>query len=508
VQLNTTDQLTGIACGATTCPSFTVITGSTDANIEILKPDMSFTALSGSHNSVTGKYNVTFSVVNNGTAAMIPGTPLVIDFYCNDGSGNPTGSALATYTQAVNIAIGNTHTDNFMFTAANCANGLVAVISKGNNCICSTNKAPLDPNTVPIANADYATTPENTPVDLSILSNDIDLDGILDPATIDLDPSTPGIDLTYTVAGQGTFVVNPGTGIVTFTPAMNFNGPVTPIIYQVCDNGTPLPSQCDTAYIYIIVTPAVPIVTINPPTCYAAGTATISNYNPSFTYTFTPATSGISIGASGLISGMTVGTSYTITAGVASHTSAPSATFSIMAVLSAPLLVLNPPSQSICSGGFATVNVSGNNGATVNWTSNLAGHTGTGTTFNTGILTNVGLSPMPVVIMATAETGTCIDKVTTVVTVMPEPRVLPSVQKVDACFYEIPHVTLTSVLPGTTINWQLIKISDNSIVSSGSGTDSINLFSSGIPVGNYMLKYTGIRLGCSSTERNIPVTIN
>jgi hypothetical protein len=91
---------------------------------------------------------------------------------------------------------------------------------------------------------------------------------------------------------------------------------------------------------------------------------------------------------------------------------------------------------------------------------------------------------------------------------MPEPRVLPSVQKVDACFYEIPHVTLTSVLPGTTINWQLIKISDNSIVSSGSGTDSINLFSSGIPVGNYMLKYTGIRLGCSSTERNIPVTIN
>ncbi|MCX6244304.1 MAG: Ig-like domain-containing protein, partial [Bacteroidetes bacterium] len=110
-------------------------------------------------------------------------------------------------------------------------------------------------NDPPVAVDDYATTPEDTPVTIAILSNDSDIDGSLDPATIDLDPSTPGIQTSYTVPGQGTFVVNPVTDIVTFTPVLNFNGVVTPIPYQVCDNGTPLPSQCAQAVIHVTVTP-------------------------------------------------------------------------------------------------------------------------------------------------------------------------------------------------------------------------------------------------------------
>jgi CshA-type fibril repeat protein len=48
-------------------------------------------------------------------------------------------------------------------------------------------------NDPPVAVANYATTFEDTPVTIAILGNDTDLDGTLDPATIDLDQSTPGI---------------------------------------------------------------------------------------------------------------------------------------------------------------------------------------------------------------------------------------------------------------------------------------------------------------------------
>ncbi len=110
-------------------------------------------------------------------------------------------------------------------------------------------------NDPPMANDDYATTPEDTPVTFNITSNDIDTDGAINPATVDLNPALPGQQTAYTVPGQGTFTVNLGTGDVTFTPVANFNGAVTPVAYNVCDNGTPLPAQCDQAIIYVTVTP-------------------------------------------------------------------------------------------------------------------------------------------------------------------------------------------------------------------------------------------------------------
>ncbi len=44
----------------------------------------------------------------------------------------------------------------------------------------------------------------------------------------------------------------------------------------------------------------------------ADGTSTITNYDNTLTYTFTPA--GPAVGAGGVITGMTVGTNYTVTA--------------------------------------------------------------------------------------------------------------------------------------------------------------------------------------------------
>lgn len=72
--------------------------------------------------------------------------------------------------------------------------------------------------------------------------------------------------------------------------------------------------------------PPGPTITAGAPTCTMDGTSTIDNYDPNETYTFDPA--GPSVGAGGLISGMTTGTSYTVVSGTISCPSQPSAPFS------------------------------------------------------------------------------------------------------------------------------------------------------------------------------------
>ncbi len=59
-----------------------------------------------------------------------------------------------------------------------------------------------------------------------------------------------------------------------------------------------------------LITPVVPTLAITAPTCTASGFATITNYDGTLTYDFTPA--GPTVDATGLISGMTFGTSYTV----------------------------------------------------------------------------------------------------------------------------------------------------------------------------------------------------
>ncbi|MBV5282122.1 MAG: HYR domain-containing protein [Paludibacter sp.] len=177
-------------------------------------------------------------------------------------------------------------------------------------------------------------------------------------------------------------------------------------------------------------------------------------------------------------------------------------------VIAAPSLSVAPTAQTICSGSPAALSVSGDNGGTVNWTSNLLGLTGTGTSFNTGALFNKGTSPLTIILNASVTAGSCADNTNATVTVLPEPRVTVVPSSAVVCFYEIPHFTLSSVLTGTTINWQLINNVDSSIVNSGSGPDNITLFSSPIPAGSYTLKVTGSKDGCNSAAVNVPLVVN
>lgn len=106
-------------------------------------------------------------------------------------------------------------------------------------------------NDLPVAVNDLTiTTNEDTPVSFPITTNDTDVDGVINPATVDLDPFTPAEDKTLTTA-QGVYTVN-NSGIVTFTPVLNYNGTTTAITYTVKDNEGGL---SNVAQIQIIVLP-------------------------------------------------------------------------------------------------------------------------------------------------------------------------------------------------------------------------------------------------------------
>ncbi len=112
-------------------------------------------------------------------------------------------------------------------------------------------------NTPPIAVDDINSTNEDTPITFNVTTNDYDLDithgnaGIVDNASVDLNPLLLGTQTSYTMSGQGTFTVN-NTGNVTFIPALNFNGFVTPLAYTVKDKSGAL---SDSALIIINVIP-------------------------------------------------------------------------------------------------------------------------------------------------------------------------------------------------------------------------------------------------------------
>ncbi|UZN02551.1 beta strand repeat-containing protein [Cellulomonas sp. S1-8] len=63
---------------------------------------------------------------------------------------------------------------------------------------------------------------------------------------------------SVTVAGQGTYVLDPGTGVVTFTPARGFSGVATPVTFRVTDA---YGQAAEATYTPTVVPPAPPTAT-------------------------------------------------------------------------------------------------------------------------------------------------------------------------------------------------------------------------------------------------------
>ncbi|UFU03564.1 tandem-95 repeat protein [Ruania suaedae] len=120
----------------------------------------------------------------------------------------------------------------------------------------------------PSAEADTETTPQNVDVDVAPLENDTPGDladggpGSFDPATLALltdglpDSTTVSDDgRTLTVPGEGEYVVDPETGIVTFDPEPLFRGDASSVTYTVTDQA----GNATTSTITITVSPIDPV---------------------------------------------------------------------------------------------------------------------------------------------------------------------------------------------------------------------------------------------------------
>ncbi|MEO6917403.1 MAG: hypothetical protein ABI151_18755, partial [Chitinophagaceae bacterium] len=88
----------------------------------------------------------------------------------------------------------------------------------------------------PTANSDVITACPGQPVLLDVSSNDTsaNIGGSINKSSIDLDPSSPGKQVSFTDPGKGIYTVD-GAGIVTFTPLGGFTG-VSVANYTVLDN--------------------------------------------------------------------------------------------------------------------------------------------------------------------------------------------------------------------------------------------------------------------------------
>lgn len=181
-------------------------------------------------------------------------------------------------------------------------------------------------------------------------------------------PTTPTITTTPpTCSADGSSAISNYNAAETyqFTPTGPsagaggaISGMVTGTNYTVVANDGTCPSAPSTSFSNAAATlpPSVPTISTTPPSCTADGSSTISNYNATAIYQFTP--TGPTAGAGGVISGMTLGSSYTVVASDGTCSSTASTSFSNAAQLPVPVASISG-NLSYCTGGNTTLTASG-----------------------------------------------------------------------------------------------------------------------------------------------------
>ena len=107
-------------------------------------------------------------------------------------------------------------------------------------------------------------------------------------------------------------------------------------------------SYSNSYLINVLAVPAIPAITTAAATCSADGSSTIANYTAGTVYGFTPA--GPTVDNTGLISGMVIGTSYTVTASNTDCTSLASVAFEIKKRNVLEASISGPISPEYCAG--------------------------------------------------------------------------------------------------------------------------------------------------------------
>ena len=119
-----------------------------------------------------------------------------------------------------------------------------AIDQSGNFGICTAEYVVIG-NTPPVVQNDTALTAVNVAVDINVILNDYDLKTNINVATLGV----------VVAPSHGSVVVDNKTGIVTYTPDLDYEG--TDIFrYEICDDGIPCVPECGNALVFITVIPA------------------------------------------------------------------------------------------------------------------------------------------------------------------------------------------------------------------------------------------------------------
>ncbi len=227
-----TFSATGLPAGLAIDPATGIVSGTIDANASQINGGVySITVTATDAGGATTSQTFTGTVTNpaptatNDSATTAEDTPIpAINVLGNDT--DPDGDPLTvTAASAPNgtVTINPDGTLNYVPNANfNGTDTITYTISDGDGgtstAAVTVTVTPV--NDVPVAVDDIATTNEDQPVTIGVLGNDSDVDG--DPLTV-----------TAATSPNGTVVINPD-GTITFTPALNFNGPTT-ITYTISD---------------------------------------------------------------------------------------------------------------------------------------------------------------------------------------------------------------------------------------------------------------------------------
>ncbi|QKJ62456.1 Calx-beta domain-containing protein [Flavobacterium sp. M31R6] len=235
------------------------------------------------------------------------------------------------------------------------------------------------------------------------------LDKLVTPAV----PTIASVAPTCAAAGTSSISNYIGTNTYTFSPAgptVDATGLVSSMVfgtsYTVTSNNGSCTSGASASFSNLdkLVTPAVPTIASVAPTCAAAGTSSISNYIGTNTYTFSPA--GPTVDATGLVSSMVFGTSYTVTSNNGSCTSGASASFSNLDKLVTPAVPTISSSSSVCSGSDAIFTITGTAGNIVTY-SGAASGTATIGVAGTVDITITGITTATTLNLTTVSNGSC-----------------------------------------------------------------------------------------------------
>ncbi|MCE1202423.1 MAG: Ig-like domain-containing protein [Bacteroidia bacterium] len=181
-------------------------------------------------------------------------TPVTVNVLANDVAGStpivPSSVTLVTGTTppaSQGVFSVNNVTGQITFTPASGFSGTTTVeyqvCDQNNLCDQALVTVVVGAPAGPTANNDTGTSLQGNPVTIDVLANDTPGSTPLDPTTVTLVPGT-----LPNPATEGTFTVNPVTGVVTFTPVPTFSGVVT-VQYQVCDQN----NLCSIATITVTV---------------------------------------------------------------------------------------------------------------------------------------------------------------------------------------------------------------------------------------------------------------